>query len=88
MVNHAHRWQPVPEHTAPADPTPDEMELINSDLMSIAEVTARLRVSRAKLDRLFAAGKIAKFQDGPKCRVLVPKLSVERYLAANLKGAK
>ena len=85
MVNHAHRFTPVPEHPAPepAEPTPDE--LVNSELLSIAEVTEWLKVSRAVLYRLFAAGKIARFQDGPKCRVLIPRLSVERYLASRLK---
>ena len=84
MVNHARRWQPVPEHPAPAaEPTPDE--LVNSELLSIADVTAWLKVSRAVLYRLFAAGKIARFQDGPRCRVLIPRLSVERYLASRLK---
>ena len=53
-------------------------------ILTVPEAAEELRVSKASLDRLIAAGKIQSFKVGR--RRLVPDFAIDEYARANIEG--
>ncbi len=57
-----------------------------AELLTIAEVAARLRVSRRTVERLIAAGRIRTMRTSPG-RVVVAERELNAYLAGQWRAA-